>query len=119
MAGSLTMPNDSTAADLKQEATRSLHRSHGSFELALAPMILALLGLWLDRTIGTVPVFMLVFAFAGIFGTTAKIFYTYKNSMGELSQRSVWSGHASSHDFRATAAARAAEYRRTDDEAAA
>lgn len=113
------MPNDSTAADLKHEAARSLHRSHGSFELALAPMILALLGLWLDRSIGTVPVFTLVFAFLGIIGTTAKIFYTYKASMGALSERSVWSEHSSSRDFRAATAARAAEYRRSDDEAVA
>ena len=52
-------PSDPAA---KEQATRSLQRSSGSFELVLAPVITALLGLWLDRTIGTVPLFTVLLA---------------------------------------------------------
>jgi len=90
-----------------EEATRSLNRSHGSFELALAPAILALLGLWLDRTIGTVPVFTLVFALVGVLGSFAKVYYSYRYSMAALDERAPWVGHASSEQFRSQAAARA------------
>lgn len=75
------------------EVTRSLNRSHGSFELAFAPLLLALGGLWLDRTLGTVPVFTLVLAFVGIAGTFAKLYYSYRHSMAELDADSAWTGH--------------------------
>ena len=85
---STTMPAETNQSNeprsTAREMTRSLHRSHGSFELALAPAILALLGLWLDRTIGTVPLFTLLFAAVGIAGSFAKIYYQYRNSMAEL-----------------------------------
>ncbi|MBK6671890.1 MAG: AtpZ/AtpI family protein [Actinobacteria bacterium] len=48
--------------------------------------MLALLGLWLDRTIGTVPLFTLLFALVGIAGSFAKIYYQYRNSMAELDE---------------------------------
>lgn len=69
-----------------------MHRSHGSFEIAFAPVVLALLGLWLDRTIGTVPVFTLVFALVGVLGAFAKVYYQYKAEMAALDQRAGWSG---------------------------
>jgi F0F1-type ATP synthase assembly protein I len=90
-----------------EEATRSLHRSHGSFELALAPAIMALLGLWLDRTIGTVPLFTLLFALVGIAGSSIKIYFQYRNSMAQLNEHGPWVGHASTQQFRAQAKARA------------
>ena len=43
--------------------------------MALAPAILALLGLWLDRTIGTVPLFTLLFALVGVLGSFTKIYF--------------------------------------------
>jgi F0F1-type ATP synthase assembly protein I len=90
-----------------QEATRSLNRSHGSFELALAPVILALLGLWLDRTIDTVPVFTLVFAAVGVAGSFTKVYFEYRNSMAELDKSGAWVGHARSEQFRSESRARA------------
>jgi hypothetical protein len=82
-----------------RDVTRSLNRSHGSFELALVPLLLALGGLWLDRTIGTVPVFTLVLAFVGIAGTFAKIFYSYRHSMSQFDADAAWVGHASTAEF--------------------
>lgn len=89
------------------DATRSLNRSHGSFELVLAPVILGLLGLWLDRTIGTVPVFLVVFTVIGFAGAGIKIFYTYRYQMAQHDADVAWNGHDTTAEFRAEAAARA------------
>jgi F0F1-type ATP synthase assembly protein I len=81
------------ASDLsttQRDVTRSLHRSHGSFELAFAPLIMALLGLWLDRTIDTVPVFTLVLAAVGIAGSAAKVYYSYRHEMAALELDAPW-----------------------------
>ena len=89
------------------ETTRQLNRSHGSFELALAPVILGLLGLWLDRTLGTTPLFILAFTLFGFVGAGVKIFCTYRYEMAQHETDVAWKGHESSEKFRAAAAARA------------
>lgn len=60
------------------------HRSATSFELVLAPVLLGLLGLWLDRTVELVPVFTIVFALVGVGGAVAKTFYSYRNAMAAI-----------------------------------
>jgi F0F1-type ATP synthase assembly protein I len=75
------------------------HRSHGGFELALSPVILALLGLWLDRTVGTTPVFCVLFAVIGFVGVAVKIFFVYRHGMA---------AHASERSDRSTQLERAA-----------
>ncbi|MHB1139681.1 MAG: AtpZ/AtpI family protein [Microthrixaceae bacterium] len=89
------------------ETTRQLNRSHGSFELALAPVILGLLGLWLDRTLGTTPLFLLLFTVFGFVGAGVKIYCTYRYEMAQHETDTAWKGHESSAAFRAAAAARA------------
>jgi hypothetical protein len=81
------------ASDLsssQRDVTRSLHRSHGSFELAFAPLIMGLLGLWLDRTIDTVPVFTLALALFGIAGSAIKVYYSYRHEMATLEVDAPW-----------------------------
>lgn len=66
----------------KREFTDGLfNQSHGSFELVLAPVILALIGLAIDRWLGIAPVLTIVFAIAGLLGTFAKLFYSYRAAM--------------------------------------
>jgi F0F1-type ATP synthase assembly protein I len=89
------------------ETTRQLNRSHGSFELALAPVILGLLGLWLDRTIGTVPLFLVLFTVCGFAGAGIKIYYTYRYQMEQHQSEVAWKGHDSSESFRTQSSARA------------
>ena len=104
------------ASDLStthRDTTRSLNRSHGSFELAFAPLILALGGLWLDRTFDTVPVFTLVLAAFGIAGASAKVYFSYRHSMAVLDAAAPWVGHASTAEFE-SGAARSRDERRTD-----
>lgn len=76
--------------DQQQELTRSLHRSHGSFELALAPVLMALIGLWLDKTFHTLPLFTIVLAVVGVLGSTIKVIYVYKAQMAEETADAPW-----------------------------
>ena len=76
--------------EAKEDATRSLHRSSASFELVLAPVITALLGLWLDRTIGTVPLFTVTLAVFGFAGAAISVYYQYNHRMAQLRAESPW-----------------------------
>lgn len=60
---------------------QSFNRSAGSYELVFTPLVLALLGLWLDRTVGTAPLFTVVAAVVGVLGVTAKLFLVYRADM--------------------------------------
>lgn len=69
------MTNDSTPTQL-------LHQSHGSFELVVSPIVLALLGFWMDRSVfHTTPVLTVVFAVVGLVGAAIKIYYGYRAQM--------------------------------------
>ena len=57
------------------------HRSSGSFELVLAPLLFGLLGLWLDRMVGTTPLFTVLLAIAGLAGVVVKVYYGYRASI--------------------------------------
>lgn len=70
--------------DRRSELTRSLHRSSGSFELVLAPVLLALLGLWLDRTLGTSPVFTVGLAVFGAVGAAVAQYFAYQQRLADL-----------------------------------
>ena len=62
------------------------HRSTGSFELVLSPLILGFLGFLLDRAIGTVPVFAILFAIAGMAGAACRVYYGYRYAMVQLAE---------------------------------
>lgn len=82
------------------ETTKQLNRSSGSFELAFAPVILGLLGLWLDRTVGTTPLFVISFSILGFLGTGIKLYFAYRYEMAEIEADVAWVGHESSGEFR-------------------
>jgi F0F1-type ATP synthase assembly protein I len=60
------------------------HRSSGSFELVMSPLLLGLFGLWVDDRAGTVPLFTILFAIAGIAGAAAKLYFGYRYAMTEI-----------------------------------
>ncbi len=68
------------------DATRQLHRSHGSFELVMSPLLLALVGLWFDRTLGSTPWLTIGAALLGLYGAGANIYYQYNATMAELDE---------------------------------
>lgn len=74
----------SPPAGTQTELTRSLNRSAGSFELVFAPVIMALIGLWLDRTFGTAPVFTVGLAVFGAVGAGLAMYFSYHRQLDEL-----------------------------------
>ncbi len=64
---------------------RDLHdaiwRSSGGFDLVLAPVLLGLIGLWIDTSAGTRPLFMLGFLAFGTVGAVLKVYYDYQRGM--------------------------------------
>ncbi len=71
--------------DAKQPAlTEQLNSSNGSLELVLSAVLFGLLGLWIDNKIGTTPVFLLVFTFAGFAGAAVSVYYRYRHDIAQL-----------------------------------
>lgn len=62
----------------RSDITQSVHRSSGSFELVIGAVLFSLIGLLVDRSTGTTPLFMLLFAFGGFLGAAISIYYRYK-----------------------------------------
>ena len=65
-----------------------MRRSSGSFELVLAGVAFALLGLLIDSAANTRPAFLLTFAILGFLGAAARIYYGYKEQMRQLEESS-------------------------------
>ena len=69
------------------ELTRSLNRSAGSFELVFAPVLMALLGLWIDHTLGTLPMFTVGLAVFGALGAGVSMYYSYNRQIEQLAEQ--------------------------------
>jgi F0F1-type ATP synthase assembly protein I len=61
-----------------------------SYEFVASPVVLALLGLWLDKTVGTTPLFCVIGAVLGLVGATIKLYYGYRFKMNELAEQAPW-----------------------------
>ena len=68
-------------ASEKRDLHEAIWRSSGGFDLVLAPVIIALLGLWIDSAAGTRPIFMLAFLAFGTVGGVLKVYYDYQRGM--------------------------------------
>lgn len=70
---------------MEPSSQRELHdafwRSSGGFDLVLAPVVLSLFGLWLDRTLGTTPILMIALLLFGAVGATFKVYYDWQRGM--------------------------------------
>ena len=66
-----------------RDVNEGLNRGHGGFELALAPVIFALGGLWLDGLFGITPVLTVLFTVTALVGVIVKQVYVYRNDMKE------------------------------------
>ena len=67
-----------------------MRRSTGSFELVASPLLLALVGLGLDRLFGTTPLLVIIFAVVGFAGASIKMFYSYKLEMQQHEAEAPW-----------------------------
>jgi len=57
--------------------SQDYHQSAGGYELAFSGVIFSLIGLWIDRKLGTIPWFTVGLAALGFFGAVANIYYRY------------------------------------------
>lgn len=64
--------------------TQSLNQSHGSFELVVSPLVLGLLGWWIDGRAGTGPWLAIALATLGVVGAAIKVFYEYRERMAAV-----------------------------------
>jgi hypothetical protein len=85
MADDRTAPQPDDGS--QTELTSSLHRSAGSFELVFAPVIMALIGLWIDRTLGTTPAFTVGLAVFGALGAGVSMYFSYHRQLDRLAEQ--------------------------------
>lgn len=76
-------------ASEKRDLHEAIWRSSGGFDLVLAPVIIALLGLWIDSAAGTRPVFMLAFLAFGTVGAVLKVYYDYQRGMAAANEQAA------------------------------
>jgi F0F1-type ATP synthase assembly protein I len=74
----------------RRELTQSMHRSAGSFELVASPVLLGLLGFWLDRTFTTTPYLTIVFCVLAVVGAATKIYIGYDREMSVHDEGKPW-----------------------------
>ena len=78
------------AASQRRELTQQMHKSTGSYELVLSPLILALIGFGLDHLFGTLPLFTIIFGLLGLIGACIKIYFGYVAEMDEHEKDAPW-----------------------------
>ena len=62
-------------------------------EMAVTPVVLALLGLWIDGRVGTRPAFTLLLLVFGIVGVFVKAYYHYEARAAALDEGKPWQRH--------------------------
>ncbi len=86
----VTRRMDAVAVSNKREISEQMGRATGGYELALSPLLLALIGYGLDRLFGTVPVLTIVLASVGLIGVVVKIYFQYRSEMEEHAKNGPW-----------------------------
>ncbi len=66
--------------------TDAAHRSAGSFELVLGPVIMALIGLVLDGVLGTRPLLTVLLTLWGALGAAVSIYFRYRHQMRSVAR---------------------------------
>jgi F0F1-type ATP synthase assembly protein I len=74
----------------RRELSEQMHRTTGGFELVFSPLLLALIGYGLDRWLGTLPIFTIAFAVAGLAGAVVKLYFTYRAEMEQHEANGPW-----------------------------
>lgn len=99
----------------KSELTHQLTTSHSGYELVVTPLLLGLLGFWLDGVFGIRPVLTIALSVFGVVGSVASFYLRYRHQMGEATDQVLASRNATAAERaearKAAAEARAAEQR--------
>jgi F0F1-type ATP synthase assembly protein I len=80
---------------VEQNDKRGLYNGFGdglaqAFEFAVTPAIFGVIGYFIDRAIGTVPVFTIILALLCIVGIFVKTWYVYDAEMKAHEEASPW-----------------------------
>lgn len=67
-----------------------MYTQAGGWELALSPVLLALVGYGLDRLFGIVPVLTVTFAVLGLAGAVTKLYFGYRTEMEAHEAAGPW-----------------------------
>ena len=100
--------SDTARAD-KREITEQLHSSHGSYELVVSPVVMGLLGWWIDGRAGTGPWFLVGLSVFGVVGAVTKVYLDYRNRMAVVSDEARDAREARSAEHQAKRQAEADE----------
>jgi F0F1-type ATP synthase assembly protein I len=68
-----------------------MRRSSGGYELALSPLVLALVAFVVDRWLGTTPILTIMAAVIGLAGAVVKLYYGYTREMDQHDADAPWS----------------------------
>lgn len=74
----------------RRDLTQQMHRTTGSYELVLSPLLLALIGFWLDHVFDTLPWLTIIFAVVGLSGAVIKLYYGYRTEMEAHEAEGAW-----------------------------
>jgi hypothetical protein len=69
--------------------------------LVITPLLLGLLGLWIDHLVGTGWIFAAVFATFGALGAVTSLYYRYEERMARLDEGKPWTRRAAQQRERA------------------
>lgn len=70
-------------ASPNRDMQKAFRRSSGGFDLVLGPVLMALVGLWVDSLVGTTPIIAIVFLVGGFVGAVFKVYFEYQRWMEE------------------------------------
>ena len=92
---SVTVRMSRVSASQRRELTQQMHKSTGSYELVLSPLILALIGYGLDRWLGTIPLLTIALRRAWASSAPASRSTTrYSAEMDEHEKDAPWAKHS-------------------------
>ena len=77
-------------ASQRRELREDMWRSTGSYELVVSPLLLGLIGWFVDGWLGTTPVLTVAFTVIGVAGAAVKLYYGYKLDMDEHEMGAPW-----------------------------
>lgn len=88
--------NVSQRREISQDLTAGVVRSSGSYELVFGAILFSVIGLGIDYLLGTLPLFLTIFAVFGFLATALSLYRQYQYRMNIVSaQRDERAGRSS------------------------
>jgi F0F1-type ATP synthase assembly protein I len=82
-------PQSVESLDEASPLAENLSQSAGSYELVLSAVVLGFGGYWIDRWLGTAPIFLVSLTVLGFLGAGLSLYYRYKHQIAELNAQTA------------------------------